>query len=380
MSRTLLVVDDDKSLQLFCDRWLAAFDGAEMALDIEEDREYGYRATVALIQLSLDTHDFSLDPVLLRPGALDPVVEALCLTTGRMIMHGCNNDVTGLKRDFGVGPASMVDTQVAARFLGSQRFGLAGLLEEYFGIRLNKDVRRSNWRLRPLQHRLLEYAREDTAHLVPLWRSLESECEAAGWMDAVHEECQALADLRGDSLEFDPDGWRRLKGLKDLNRDALARLAALWAWRDGVGARMDRHPSRVMAPWAMIQLAERGVDALNRGIPQGLEPSILVMEEDDLRDLLRHPPDVAPLEPPLRRDKPALSSAAFQLRVERLNLWRETTAQATGLEPGWLAPRTVLENLARLDEVTPDAIARIDGVRTWRLNRYLDDWLRLLRP
>jgi ribonuclease D len=380
VSRTLLVVDDDKSLNLFCDRWLGAFDGAEMALDIEEDREYGYRATVALIQLSLDTHDFILDPVLLQPGALAPVVEALCLTTGRMIMHGCNNDVTGLKRDFGVGPASMVDTQVAARFLGSQRFGLAGLLDEYFGIRLNKDVRRSNWRLRPLQHRLLEYAREDTAHLVPLWRTLEAECEAAGWMDAVHEECQALADLRAESLDFDPEGWRRFKGLKDLDRDTLARLAALWEWRDGVGARMDRHPSRVMAPWAMIQLAERGVDALNRGIPQGLEPSIYVMEEQDLRDLLRSARTVAPLEGVPRRDKPSLSSAAFQLRVERLNHWREATAQASGLEPGWLAPRTVLENLARLEDVTPDAIACIDGVRKWRLDRYLDDWLRLLHP
>jgi ribonuclease D len=379
VSRTLLVVDDDKSLSLFCDQWLGQFDGAEMALDIEEDREYGYRACVALIQLSLDTHDFILDPVLLKPGVLDPVVEALCLTAGRMIMHGCNNDVTGLKRDFGVGPASMVDTQVAARFLGSQRFGLAGLLEEYFGIRLNKDVRRSNWRLRPLQHRLLEYAREDTAHLVPLWHCLQAECEAAGWMDAVLEECQALSDLQLGPPDFDQDGWRRIKGIKDLDRLAQARLAALWEWRDGVGARMDRHPSRVMAPWAMIQLAERGVDALNRGMPQGLEPSIFVMEEGDLRDLLRNAPDVAPLDAPPRRDKPTLSSAAFQLRVERLNHWREATAQATGLEPGWLAPRALLENLCRLDEATPDAIAHIDSVRKWRLERYLDDWLRLLR-
>lgn len=379
MTRTLLVVNDDKSLNLFCDRWLDEFDGAEMALDIEEDREYGYRACVALIQLTLDTHDFILDPVLLGPRSLDSVVEALCLTTGRMIMHGCNNDVTGLKRDFGVGPSTLVDTQVAARFLGSTRFGLAGLLEEYFGVTLNKDVRRSNWRLRPLPHRLIEYAREDTAHLVPLWHSLEAECEAAGWMDAVLEECQALADLRLDPPDFDPDGWRRIKGIKDLERQAQARLAALWKWRDGVGARMDRHPSRVMAPWALIQLAERGIDALNRGMPQGLEPSIFVSEEAELRDLLRNAPGVAPMEPPPRREKPLLSSAAFQLRVERLNLWRETTAQATGLEPGWLAPRLLLENLARLEELTPDAIARIDSVRKWRLDRYLDDWLRLLR-
>jgi hypothetical protein len=40
----------------------------------------------------------------------------------------------------------------------------------------------------------------------------------------------------------------------------------------------------------------------------------------------------------------------------------------------------VLENLARLEDVTPDAIACIDGVRKWRLDRYLDDWLRLLHP
>ncbi len=378
MTRRLLLVDDDRTLAEFTAEWLPRIDGADIAVDVEEDREYGYRATVALIQLTVGEADCILDPVRLPRSALAPVVEALCMTPSRLVMHGCNNDVTGLKRDFGVGPGPLVDTQVIARFLGHERFGLAWLLQSRFGVQLNKDVRRSNWRIRPLTPQLLAYAREDTAWLVELWRGLQAEVDAAGWGDAVEEECMALADLTLDGSQYDAQGWRKIKGIRQMDDLSLRRLAALWAWRDQAGARLDRHPSRVLAPWALLQIAERGPAALQRGTPAGMEPALFRSDESALWALLSDPPPLVeqPAERPKGRGGTEL--ARFQARMDKLGVWRNDRAASLGLDPGWLAPKGVLEGLARVDAVTPEGIAAVENVRQWRLARFLDEWLALL--
>jgi ribonuclease D len=59
--------------------------------------------------------------------------------------------------------------------------------------------------------------------------------------------------------------------------------------------------------------------------------------------------------------------------------WRNETAEATGLEPGFLASRTVLLDVARLLDSSPANIAAVADVRRWRSDRFAQTWSDLMR-
>jgi ribonuclease D len=382
--RSLHVVDTTAALRDL-QRWLLpAVEQAPMALDIEEDREFAYRPQVALIQLTVQDQDIILDPLRLPQEPLTELIEVLCLSADPVVMHGCNNDVTGLKRDFDVGPHRVLDTQVAARFLGITGFGLAPLLQARFDIALNKSVRRSDWRQRPLTHDMLDYARQDTAWLLPLAHELLLEVDRSGWRDAVEEECEVLANLRADGPWHAPDGWKKLKGLAELDTQGKVRVRALWVWRQRFAAARDLHPARAVAPWLILQLAQRGEAGLRSAPPRWMN-SLTGDERAELVEVLRNPQ--APGDAPssdrrdrngARRSDGVVGTALFQARVTRLTQWRDDTARAMDLETGWLLPRGLLEGLAKVAQPTHASLREVDGIRDWRMRRFADAWIDIL--
>lgn len=374
-------VDNVDALERFAQECLPQIDGRTLALDIEEDREKHYHPRVALVQITWDEHDVVLDPLALPWDHIAPVIEALCLTPSEVIMHGCRNDVTGLKRDFGVGPRVVRDTQTAARFGGLERFGLAPLLEEVFGIALDKEERRSDWTQRPLSEAQLAYARADTSHLRELWEHLYDIARDRGWEDALEEECQATADLPAERPTYDPFGWLRVKGARSLEGVERNRLAALWAWREDIGRQLDIHPSRVLPPWAMVMFAERGARAVDGDRrKRGVHPRALREGRDALLDALTDPPRAPmPARERSSRDRRTLRWGSITERTDRLRAWREQESEATGLEPGFLAPRGIIDAIARTDVERPEDFDEIEDIRQWRVRRYADIWLDVLR-
>ncbi len=75
---------------------------------------------------------------------------------------------------------NIFDTRIAAQLLGLRAFGLAALLERYFGVKLDKKHQRADWSMRPLTQGMLDYAAQDTIHLLELRDKLERELERAG--------------------------------------------------------------------------------------------------------------------------------------------------------------------------------------------------------
>ena len=86
-------IETSEQLDAFATDWLPRLDGAALALDIEEDRERHYDPCVALVQLTIETHDFVLDPLSLPPRPLAAVLEMVCLTPSIVVVHGARNDV-----------------------------------------------------------------------------------------------------------------------------------------------------------------------------------------------------------------------------------------------------------------------------------------------
>lgn len=374
-------VDTPDALERFSQEWLHRIDDEVVAFDIEEERGEHYHPRVALIQLSVGDDDAILDPIALGASTLEPAIEQILLTARQIILHGGRNDVAGLRRDFGLAPRALGDTQIAARFLGEKRFGLSSLLDERFGIHLSKEQRRSNWGQRPLTDKQLRYAQRDTVYLKQLWDVLDEEIERSGWKDAVDEECEALRHTEADRHIFDPLGWMGIKGLGRQDEITRTRASRLWWWRDQIGRRSDLHPSHVLPKWALEQAAIRGIEWLKehrkiRSKLERIEPEAIDFIHETMERPLDLPIDREPT--PCDHDLP-VSPDILRVRYDALHNWRTKASKSTGLDPGWLAPRSVLEQIARSRPSELAEIADTSDVRAWRIERYADDWHEILK-
>ena len=90
------------------------------------------------------------------------------LAKKHLIMHGSDFDLRLLHDLCQFRPKSIFDTMLAAQLLGRARIGLAPLLEEHFGVALDKDGQKANWSQRPITPKLLNYAALDVWHLPAL--------------------------------------------------------------------------------------------------------------------------------------------------------------------------------------------------------------------
>ena len=243
-----------------------------VALDSESNSFHVYRERVCLLQISTRAQDYVVDPF-----AVDvrPLGEVLC--DGReTVLHGADYDVRCLKREFGWRFPRLFDTMAAARRLGRPGLGLAALVSSHFGVQLSKAHQRSDWGRRPLSADQLAYAALDTHFLLSLRDVLAGELEARGAVDAARAEFGRIAAAEPRERVFDPEGWRRLKGARELDRRAAAILRALYLAREERASASDRPPFKVLAEHTMLEIARRrprDEDELSH-LP-GITPSVL---------------------------------------------------------------------------------------------------------
>jgi ribonuclease D len=177
---------------------------------------------------------------------------------------------------------------IAARRLGRAGLGLSALVAQHFGVSLSKASQRSDWGRRPLSAAQLAYAALDTHFLLPLAEGLRTELAAAGQADAATREFDRIAAAEPRERVFDPEGWRRLKGARELDAAGKAVLRALWIAREAKAAEADRPPFKVLAEQAMLELARRRPEAPEAlaQVP-GLSPQVLRRMGDAIREALQ---------------------------------------------------------------------------------------------
>ena len=224
-----------------------------VALDTESNSFHVYRERVCLIQLSTRGGDFVVDPFAVDVRPLGPVLAS----AEAVVLHGADYDVRCLKREYGFALPSLFDTMAAARRLGRAGLGLSALVEEHFGVALSKDFQRSDWGRRPLAAEQVRYAALDTHFLLALFDLLAGELRERGLWEAAKVEFARIAAVEPRPRVFDPEGWRRLKGARDLDAGGRAVLRALWILREERAGALDRPPFKVMPEQAMLEVARR---------------------------------------------------------------------------------------------------------------------------
>ena len=120
----------------------------QLAIDTESNSLYAYREQVCLIQISVPGYDYIVDPLALP--SIDELGELMADPSVEKIFHAAEYDLLCLKRDFGYSFSNLFDTMLAARILGRKKVGLAAVLNQEFGIQVNKRYQRANWGRRPL--------------------------------------------------------------------------------------------------------------------------------------------------------------------------------------------------------------------------------------
>lgn len=222
------------------------------ALDTEFHRERTYYAQLALLQLK-----WADEIVLVDPLAVDvaPLAELL-KGDGACVMHASAQDLAILERVCGVLPARLVDTQIAAGFVGLGSPGLAAVLQRRLGLHLPKADRLTDWLRRPLGDAPATYAAADVDHLPQLWASLEAELIERGRIDWALDECEELR-LRFREPADPARAWWRIKEARRLKGRGRCVAQSVAAWRERRAQSTDRPVRHVLPDLAVVAIAER---------------------------------------------------------------------------------------------------------------------------
>jgi len=243
------VVSTAAELERVIERF-AAVDGP-VAADAERASGYRYGQATYLVQVR-------------RPGAgtvlIDPVglpdLSALGAAVGdsEWVLHAASQDLPGLA-EHGLRPASIFDTELAARLLGMERVGLAAVVAEVLGLGLAKEHSAVDWSTRPLPTDWLRYAALDVEVLIDLRDRLAERLEEAGKAEWAAQEFEAVRTAPPPPPR--PEPWRRTSGTHTLrDRRRLAVVRSLWSARDASARARDVSPGRVLPDRAIIAAAQ----------------------------------------------------------------------------------------------------------------------------
>lgn len=317
------------------------------AIDTEADSLHRYRESLCLVQFSCAGENVLIDPLEIEN--LAPL--GVFLERRTVWMHGADYDMTMLRRSFGTLPPAVFDTQIGARLLGVRRFGLADLVELYFGVVLSKSSQKADWGKRPLSPKMMEYALNDVHFLLPMGEKISAELQSKGRYEWFLESCEAarIKVLERDETRGEP--WR-IQGSGRLDRCGLNYLKSLWEWRDSEAASWDR-PSfmvvtnRQLIDWSLALAGGKRIDIPPHYRPERRKRLTEVLEMARSRSQSEWPEKPRGLR--RRRD------SEFDARVASLISVRDSKAAELDIDASLIAPRSVIESIAD-GEAAPEQV------------------------
>lgn len=345
-----------------------------LGVDTESNSLHAYKERLCLLQFSTDKEDAVVDPLALND--LAPLAGIFANTKIEKIFHAAEYDLIVLNRDYGFPIVNIFDTMIAARTLGRKKVGLGNLLEEEFGIKLEKKFQRADWGERPLRRELLEYARMDTHHLIELRDKLKAELEERDRWELAKEDFERLPQLiRAGSEPAEQDVWR-IKGARDLNPRQAAILQELAKYREAKAAAADVPLFKVVGDSTLTTIAAGRPKTPGdfKGI-EGMTPGQIQRHGKGLLDAVKRGEQA----PPLRRPKRAPYDEAFVERLDKLRAWRKNAAKEMDVESDVVMPRDIMEAAARVNPKNLSELEPLMAQVPWRMKNYGEQILNTLK-
>jgi ribonuclease D len=228
---------------------------------------------------------------------------------------------------------------------------------------------------------MLDYAAQDTIHLLELRDRLQADLENAGRWDWAREEFGLLEGTRWPDEDL-AAGFLRIKGARDLTRRELAILRELVPWRDGVARQLDRATFRVVGNEQLLEAsrvkpASRDALVAIKGMPRGMIES----RGEEILSAVQRGLAVAESDLPRYPKTPRWDrDPDFDARTSALKTVRDAAAERLDLDPGVLCARDRLEAVARKNPSTREELEGIPDLRRWQVAVLGEEFLKALGP
>lgn len=327
---------------------------SEIALDTEADNLFRYKTRVCLLQIHV------LDEIHLVDLLADLPLNDLWprLAAKPLIMHGSDYDLRLLWELCRFVPHSLFDTMFAAQLLSIPRFGLAALLEQNFGVQLDKDHQKANWSQRPLDRAMLDYAAMDVHFLPRLRDKLRDGLVKLGRLDWLEQRCRWQIEAGREGFTAPDENAWRVNGSEKLRGRGLAVLYCLWHWRESWAEKINTPPFKVVGNEMLVRIAR----AADEGAPPEEVMRVNLGRRHDrlfpsLADAIRQGfvTDANTLPRRERRRDFNPMTPDELARQDRIKADRDRLAQGLSLDPTLIATRSQLVQIAR-DPVSIDTV------------------------
>lgn len=372
-------IDKDDALSRLVERLVRQ---AAIAVDTESNPLYAYAERLCLVQISTDRRNYLIDPVagvdlaLLSPIFADPGIVK--------VFHDAEFDILMLRRVHPFEFSSLFDTRVAAAALGLSKLGLSAMLDDFFGVKLDKRFQRSDWGKRPLSDEQIEYASLDTHYLLPMAEELRAQLLEAGEPTVleVASECRRLCAIHPEPKRFDPDEYGRIKGVEALDGRRRRVLRELYQMRHEIAERRDVPAFKILSNDMLLALARSspmdadaldGVRAVSQKLTRRYGGAIL--------ETVRRADRMGPVDrPPRRRTEAEELGHKERDTYERLRKWRKRTAGARPTDSSLVLTRANMLQLATLRKKPRNTaeLAATKLLEPWRVRLYGDELVAIL--
>lgn len=336
-----------------------------VAVDTESNSLFAYREQVCLIQFSTPDEDYLVDPLAL--GDISELGQVFKSKKTEKIFHAAEYDLLTMKRDFGFEFCNLFDTMLAARIVGRKKIGLGTLLEEEFGVKVEKKYQRANWGRRPLPPEMQLYARLDTHYLIRLRNLFDEALKNVGRRELAQDDFVRLCQVNGTVPE--PQGvdvWR-INGMRSLNPQQVTILRHLAEYREEIAIKRDRPLFKVIGDRTLVAIAENQPKNLNELL------KLPGMSDNQVRRhgkaLLRAVREGEQDKPSYRKSSPPIDDRVMLL-IEALRDWRKKTARSLGVESDVVLPRLLLEKIAYKQPENKAELNEILAESPWRSKHY----------
>jgi ribonuclease D len=317
-------------------------------MDTEADNMFRFRVRVCLLQFYVCGEVFLVD-------ALAPIDLGVLwprLAKKHLVMHGSDFDLRLLYDFCRFRAKSLFDTMLAAQLLGRSRIGLASLIEDNFGVKLDKEGQKANWSRRPITPKLLDYAALDVWYLPALRDILARELKRLGRADWMEQQCRAQIDAGVTGFAPPDENDWRIGRSERLRAHGQTVLHAVWHWRQEQALRLDTPPFKVCSNELLMKLAsfaDEGAtaDEILSSVNLGKRHARLIGSlAAAVREGLERDPRTLPRRPGRDPNHHPLTQSEIAL-MDRIKEERDKIASKISIEPTLIANRSQLSQIAR---------------------------------
>ena len=314
----------------------------EIAVDTESDSLFVYYEKVCLIQISADGQTFLIDP--LETGDLSALNDIFANGDILKIFHAAEYDIMCLKRDFGFSFENLFDTMLAARMLGKSEVGLGPLVENEFGIHLDKKYQKANWGVRPLSREMLRYAVSDTRYLSALKDRFTVQLKERGMEELAGEDFRRLCRIPAGASEPGSPIWWKICGGTELDLPEAAALQGLCEFREKEAQVRDLPSFKILSNAALVSivLEDPQTEAELRRI-KGVNDAVVRRYGKNLLQINKSWRTRKHIPMPTAQQRPPNGILS---RKERLKTWRKEKGISMNVPSDVILPRDILESIA----------------------------------